>query len=439
MLSAQGPRRPPRLPLALVLLAHASGAPLAAGANAPPAEVRGIWITRWDFRSEDDVRRAVRWSAALGLNRLFFQVRGRADAFYRSPFEPWGEELGGKDPGFDPLEVAVGEARNVGVELHAWVNLLPGWKGARPPEDPSHVARRHPEWFLLDSQGERHVANSNDYTILNPCLPEVRTYLVAVVADIAARYSVDGIQLDYVRFVGRDPKRSGEFPYDPDSLALFQSYSGVSPSQDPAAFDAWRRRAIDILVSRISAAVRIRRPGCFLSAAVLPDFERARRLFFQDAASWLERGWIDAVYPMIYAADPASFSVQVIDALRRSPRGGVFPGIGVHLHARAEDTVRQIRAARSLGARGYCLFSYAQIFPSPSHEYRADPASRRLRSELRRAISAANGLRPEPRKTDAPGAQDRLGAERSVAAAPPGGGTAVASGSPTHSLSIRAR
>ncbi|MGQ9589254.1 MAG: glycoside hydrolase family 10 protein [Planctomycetota bacterium] len=439
MLSAPGLRRSFRLPLALVFISCAAGAPGVAAASAPPPEVRGIWVTRWDFRSEADVRRAVRWSAALGLNRVFFQVRGRADAFYRSPFEPWGEEIGGKDPGFDPLEVAVDEARKAGVELHAWVNLLPGWKGARLPLDPSHVARRHPEWFLLDSRRKRHVVNPSDYAILNPCLPEVRTYLVAVVADIAARYAVDGIQLDYVRFADRDPKRSGEVPYDPESLALFRSYSGASPIEAPAAFDAWRGRALDVLVARISAAVRTRRPGCVLSAAVLPDFDRARRLFFQDAASWLEKGWIDAAYPMTYAADPASFSVQTAEALRRSPRGGVFPGIGVHLHARAEDTLRQIRAARSLGARGYCLFSYAQIFPSPSHEYRADPASRRLRSELRRAIFAANGLRPGPRGGEAPGAQDSLGAERSVAAAPPGGTAPFASGSPPHSLSIRAR
>ena len=78
--------------------------------GASEADVRAIWVTRFEYRTEREVRTIVANSAALGFNTILFQVRGQADAYYRSPFEPWAERLGGRDPGFDPLAVACAEA-----------------------------------------------------------------------------------------------------------------------------------------------------------------------------------------------------------------------------------------------------------------------------------------------------------------------------------------
>lgn len=113
-------------------------------------EIRAIWVTRWDYRSESDVRAVIRNCKSLGLNRIYFQVRGRSDAFYRSELEPWAEELGGKNPGFDPLAVAIDEAGKSSIQLHAWVNVLAGWKGKVPPKSKTHLYHTHPDWFLTD-------------------------------------------------------------------------------------------------------------------------------------------------------------------------------------------------------------------------------------------------------------------------------------------------
>src|SRR5882672_4850343 len=132
---------------------HACGDPERSGdgrtGSAPAREVRAVWVTRWDYRTEEDVRSIIARSASLNLNRVVFQVRGQADAFYRSSLGPWGEELWGPserngDPGFDPLETAIDEARRRGLELHAWANLLPGWKGPTPPRSEKHVVHLHP-------------------------------------------------------------------------------------------------------------------------------------------------------------------------------------------------------------------------------------------------------------------------------------------------------
>ena len=62
-----------------------------------------------------------------GINTVIFQVRGEADAFYNSPYEPWSRFLTGQqgkapDPYWDPLEWMVQQCHRRGMELHAWIN-----------------------------------------------------------------------------------------------------------------------------------------------------------------------------------------------------------------------------------------------------------------------------------------------------------------------------
>jgi uncharacterized lipoprotein YddW (UPF0748 family) len=366
---------------------------LAGGSAGEGAELRALWVTRWDYRSEEDVRRAVRWSAAFGFQRVFFQVRGRADAFYRSEIEPWGEEIGGRDPGFDPLAVAISEARKQAVELHAWVNVMPGWKGSKEPRDPSHVFHTRPEWFLVDRRGRRHRKAADDYTILNPCLPEVRHHLTRVITDIASRYAVDGLHLDYVRFIRRDPAIGRDFPYDETTVDLFRRQSGAAPAQRPSEWDDWRRQCVSTLVQELSAAARRARRGCTISVAAIQDYDRARGGLFQDVVLWQDAGWIDEVYPMTYAKDADTFAASVRSVLKRSKNPArVYPGIGVHLLEAPGELERQIEICRSLGAQGYALFAFASFFPSTSHESRRDDPSRRLRAGFRAALEAAHGV-----------------------------------------------
>src|SRR5262245_57705752 len=144
-----------------------------------PDKVNAIWVTRSDYKSADDVTAIMRNCADAGFNTVLFQVRGNGTAYYKSNYEPWDKALGGKDPGWDPLELAIREAHARGMTLHAWVNVMPAWRGKTPPENPEQLYNKHPEWFWYDQHGDRQ-ALSTFYVSLNPCLPEVRTYIVDV-------------------------------------------------------------------------------------------------------------------------------------------------------------------------------------------------------------------------------------------------------------------
>ena len=377
------------LPLVLLLLLGVPATaevPLANSTSSDPALNRSVWITRWDFQSAEDVERAVRWCGALGIDRVFFQVRGQGDAYYDSRLEPRAERLRGK-PDFDPLAVALQTGRAANVRVHAWVNVLPAWKGTTRPTDSRHLVHQHPEWFMTDRAGHRDLTSGGGhYTILNPCLPEVRAYIASVVRDIASRYPVDGVHFDYVRFAGRSPGTAADYPYDPYSLRLFRRYSGTSPFDDEEAWDRWRRLSVNTLLFRVAQAVRETRPSAHVSVAVLPDFARARKLFFQDTESWCARGWVDEIVPMSYRKDAASFSRQVRDAVAKSHGVPVSAGIGVYLFDSPEMLRQQIARAERLGASGHSLFAFSNFFPSPSHESKKDARSVRLRRAMRTAL-----------------------------------------------------
>ncbi len=388
--------------LLLLLSVQLLGAPLQG--QAPPAqapqEVRAVWITRWDYRTEADVRRAILGCAWLGLNRVIFQVRGQADACYRSTLEPWCEELKGDaskdgDPGFDPLRVAIDESRRLGIELHAWANLLPAWKGAAAPQSRKHLVHLRPAWFLTDEAGRRPLLDAGDYTLLNPCLPEVREHLKAVMADIARRYAVDGIQLDYVRFLDRDPGRGEDVPFDPTTLRLFRARTGGAPAANPREWDRFRGEAMDRLVAEVSAAVRQARPSCRISLAAIRDVARARTHLFQDAAGWARKRWIDEVYPMNYSPSAERFWRSSRNWVEDCAGAPVVVGIGVHLldgPAAVREQLRLLRSsAGSAQPAGYALFAYSDFFPSRSPHSRSGEAARARRSQLRDLLRMANG------------------------------------------------
>lgn len=341
-----------------VLCACARGVPSPEPATGP---MRAIWITRWDYRSLEDVQRIVEHCADAGFDTLMFQVRGNATAFYPSSFEPWAEQLGWCNPGFDPLAVALAEARRRGLALHAWVNVMPAWWGPRPPADPTHVIHTHPEWLWIDGDGERQSYSERFYVSLNPCLPEVRDYLVAVLGELLERYALDGLHLDYIRFPNESPAvRPGQdFPRDQRTLALYRAASGLAPDDDAQSWDRWRAEQVTELVRALARTRDRLRPTAELSAAVGPEL-RAALSHHQDWGRWIDEGLLDRVFPMNYTADEERFTQRMEAWSAHAARLPVVMG----LRATSVDPARLIermrRCERSLA--GFGVFMYAELF-----------------------------------------------------------------------------
>lgn len=358
--------------LALLPMPGCSTLPLrsdTAGRSGAIEPMVALWVTRWDYRQPEDVERIVADAAALGVTDLLWQVRGQGDAYYASDREPWGEELladlppGTSEPGFDPLTLAIQRAHASGIRLHAWVNVMPLWKGVTPPKSKDHPWHLHPEWRLRDARGTPQPLGDG-YVIANPALDSVQDHIVGVCRDLVDRYDLDGLHLDYVRFIPPTGDQAGRYLRDTRTLSLFRRTTGrgsVQFNEDEAAFRSWIRDRITQLVTRIRAEAVDRRPGVVLSAAVWRRPDIARETYLQDAVAWLQDGTIDRAMPMIYTDDDEQFVRDLRAWHEAVPGADIVPGIGVYKH-RASQTPMQISLVT--GRNGFALFGYASIFES---------------------------------------------------------------------------
>ncbi len=355
-----------------------------------PAPVRAVWVARYHYYLEEDIRTILDNCTRLGINTVLWQVRGNGTVAYPSRLEPWSAEFGHRDPGFDPLAVAVREAHARDLHIQAYVNVMPGWRGTKPPPrdlDPPQLWHAHPDWFLRDASGARQPLNSS-YVCLNPCLPAVRRHVAAVVAEIATRYDIDGIHLDYIRYVW-DPaqKEAARYPRDAATLALYRHEAGRHPDDDPDAWDAWRARQLTRLVGELRQTLDRCRPGAALTAAVWRDPATAYHEYLQNAAGWRRLGLVDALMPMAYSTNLGKLEAD-IGAYHAvvGPRG-VVPGIGLYMHEQPRDTYDQLRRCLEWGG-DFALFSYESLCATHGDRKRRNRDELQALRRERRAIMA---------------------------------------------------
>ena len=303
-----------------------------------------------------------------------FQVRGNGTVLYPSAFELWSERFDHQDPGFDPLAVAVRAAHARGLQLHAWVNMMPGWRGAVPPTDRGQLWHKQREWFL-----EERLGAASDYVNVNPCLPEVRRHLVDLCAEMASRYDIDGVHLDYVRFPDPTANSTQEAGLDPLTRMLFSQATG-RPTTDHDALRRWQAGCVTQLVTEVRQAVRGAKPEIVLTAAVIASPSVARTKVKQDWVTWCRNGLLDAVFPMNYTEDDAKFEAQAKEALQVAYGVPVIMGVGIYKHSGGQQTIRQFDDAMRVGAAGVAVFSYRTMF---GYGPEVDPV---VRADLRRDV-----------------------------------------------------
>ncbi|NNJ70176.1 MAG: family 10 glycosylhydrolase [Kiritimatiellales bacterium] len=370
-------------------------------ADPAPPPVRALWVTRFDYRTPEDVRSIIRNVADAGFTDVFFQIRGNGTTFYPSRIEPRAYELSGNsvdllgaDPGWDPLQLAIDEAKPAGLRVHAYMNVLPGWKGlSDPPVEAEQLWTAHPDWFMVDSTGAKMLPTSGWYAFVNPVLPEVRAHLRGIVKELC-RYDVAGIHLDYIRYpydyhlvAGQRypdaPKeelmRHADFSYDPASqAALLERYGWKITKKEITQF---RCESVTRLVRDISYVMQLEKPGrCVLSAAVLGNPVDGRNHAYQDSGAWARTGLVDWIVQMNYGTKSFTRYLGLIRkaAGRRGFGAGVV--VGVNCENDAEIILRQIDAVRHSGARGVALFSYTYLFDD---EHRLTEKGRTLLPKIR--------------------------------------------------------
>jgi len=333
------------------------------------AEFRGAWVSRFEWASPDpeqckaNITQIFATLAEANFNAAVFQIRGAAETLYPSELEPWSPLIGGKDPGFDPVALAIAEAHRRGIAFHAYINPMPlralRWRDT--PQHPNHLFYRHgpnaPEsWVCVDREGR---PAKRDYYYLSAGVPEVHAYLRNVIMDVVRRYDVDGIHLDRIRYPGR------AYSHDPISRRRFLGRGNPNVLE----WSDWQREQLDKLINDLAAEIRAEKPHVVLSCAAWGIYNRHHiegyggfssgyHDYFQDTWNWCRFGAMDVLMPMIYwnLADPKPNYDELVEDFVRGVGADHF--IGGQMVFSPDENVQQIRLTRETGAFGTVLWNF---------------------------------------------------------------------------------
>ncbi|MBN1268878.1 MAG: family 10 glycosylhydrolase [Kiritimatiellae bacterium] len=315
-----------------------------------PGELRGVWDHAGTGWYPGDWDRTCAILEREGINTVFANLLWGGVAHYPSRILPasfTARKFG------DQAEAFVKAARRHGLQAHAWKVC---WNLENAPA--AFVERMKEQGRLQRS------ADGRTLPWLCPSDPRNVDLEVDALKELVARYDLDGVHLDYVRYPGSDAC------FAPASRAAFETWLGRKAAGWPGSvraggklapeFRRWRTQQISLFVRRVTRELKAVKPGIRVSAAVWGNYPACVDSVGQDWAEWVAKGYVDFVCPMNYTEDPTRFTTMTHDQLQLpGARGRVFPGLGVTAHESqlsADQVIEQVAALHRLGAPGFVLF-----------------------------------------------------------------------------------
>ncbi|MFT4469470.1 glycoside hydrolase family 10 protein [Arthrobacter sulfonylureivorans] len=310
--TASGPGGPLELSLAAVVnrVYRITAREPARITDMPKHEFRGFWLSTvlnidWPSRpgltaavQQSELRSWLDLARNRNLNAVMLQVRPAADVFWPSTAgEPWSRYLTGtqgRNPGYDPLAYAISQAHARNLHLHAWFNPFRVSMTTNPAALISwHPARKNPSWTFAFG-GRRYY---------NPGIPAVRSFIIKVIAEVAAKYDVDGIHLDDYFY---------PYPVAGQSIPDSAAYNAYRRAGESLA--DFRRRSVNTFVRDLSAKIFATKPRMLFGISPFGIWRNASTdsrgsatsglqsydATFADSRLWVKQGWIDYVVPQLY-------------------------------------------------------------------------------------------------------------------------------------------
>ncbi|NLI36662.1 MAG: family 10 glycosylhydrolase [Bacteroidales bacterium] len=269
----------------------------------PKKELRGVWMaTVWgldwpmgnyDSQSQQELYKSyLDLFAANNINAVFVQIRGMADAFYDSQYEPWSKNITGdatQKPDYDVLKFLIDEAHKRGIQFHAWIN-------------PYRIATRtdkNASFPALDPKIPKEwVKDYNKIRIYNPAMPEVQSRITDIVKEIISKYDVDGIHMDDYFY----PALDGDEKINDD--AEYATYGNGKYS----SVEDFRRDNVNKVIQDIQKAIVDTKPKVVFSISPAADNDNNYNNLYADVVKWSQEGWVDVIIPQLYFATGSAAS-----------------------------------------------------------------------------------------------------------------------------------
>ncbi len=230
--------------------------PVTASQPSPGVEFRAMWVDAGSpgLHNLAEINQLLEFASANHFNALLVELHRKGNTFAAQSITPPSSAK------FDGLATLIPLAHARGIEVHAWINVLPVWYGADWPENahpvfnqhgfytfeegPTRSGKRNPRagfaidrgnWLTMNNHGETRFPGG---TFLDPGHPAAAQFVVSVCKDLLRYYPVDGLHLDFIRYPGveEDIARGSSAGYNPVSLARFwKARQKVTPHAGPLA------------------------------------------------------------------------------------------------------------------------------------------------------------------------------------------------------------
>jgi uncharacterized lipoprotein YddW (UPF0748 family) len=274
-----------------------------------------------------------------GITDLFVNVAGSGFAHYNSKVLPHSGLYLKKG---DQLSQCIAAARGSGVRVHAWILCFSAERASQDVK--SRFAKNG--WMLSNPNG-------GGFVYLDPSNPALRAYILKAINEITAKYPVDGIHLDFVRW-------SENIKATQKTNAAMKRFKAESKVNSLTALHTWRAKKITSFVVGARANVKKIRPRAIFSAAVFASYPSCIRSVGQDWIEWIDSGVVDYIVPMNYMKDLGQYKSYLARQASTPQRASkIISGVGVtanESHLDAVDVINQINAARNAGMAGVALF-----------------------------------------------------------------------------------
>jgi hypothetical protein len=303
----------------------------------------------------------------------------------------------------DDYRKAIPVAHKYGIEVYAWLWTMNLEHGR------DSIVQAHPEWLSVNRKGESladHTAYVNYYKFMCPALPEVREYIRNKVKAYCEVEGLNGIAIDYHRFVDAIlpttlwPKYGivqdkvypeWDYGYHPAMIQKFREQYGYDPlkQEDPEEDEQWLQFRCDQVTEVANEVAEVVHSyGKIMAASPFPTPAMSRQMVRQDWGKWN----LDIVFPMVYhtfyTEDVSFISDCTVDNyLTKHPQTALYCGM---MATNGPEMFTCMDAALNNGAVGVSIFTIGSL---RSPEVRA---SFRTYTDSIRALRATASYRNAP-------------------------------------------
>ena len=333
---------------------------------------RAIWhrpnSTRFDEKTVEGVKAFCSALKTVGINTLYVETFWDGMTTYYSPLlscqHPQMKDCFYGEDKKDYVATLIEECHRLGIEVHAWVELLS--VADLDGKVPSYIDE---SLIAADSSG------SKSKGFLDPSNPEVIDFLGDVVQEMVTLYPFDGVSYDYIRYPGIDFGGDYfEYGFTDNSVKRFaaeNNYTGTNLDADMAAdktlrdkWHAFQQGCITDVVSTLTSVIRAHDKDLLVSASPYGYLWGAKVVYMQDVESWIQKGYLDVVLPMIYTEDEENLVTHAQMFEEYSQKVFQYTGISpIYKGASLKTNQSLTMALKDSNISGVALFASQNYFP----------------------------------------------------------------------------